>query len=144
MHAGKINQTETFLVKSKNVPPKTCCEQIFFNNISDYILYSNNLNPIIDNNIYYQEFTKQNNISDHFPVYVELVPIILPTSTTTSSIASTTSSATVSGSTLVSGLPSLNKINILLQQYLNIESTQVSVDKLNKLSSLCKQYLNMP
>ena len=60
----KINGPDV-LVKSKATPPQTCCLPNYL--IGDYILYSNNLNPIRDNTIY-----QQNNISDHYPVYVEL------------------------------------------------------------------------
>ena len=66
----KINTTKTILVKSNNIPPKTCCLSHYnlnYNLIGDYILYSDNFNVKIDNTIY-----QENKISDHYPVHVEL------------------------------------------------------------------------
>jgi endonuclease/exonuclease/phosphatase family metal-dependent hydrolase len=63
---NQINQTNK-VVKSIATPPKTCCLS-HYTFIGDYILYSNNLNPIIDNTIF--NYDKTN--SDHYPVHVEL------------------------------------------------------------------------
>ena len=61
----KINNKDV-LVNSSNIPPKTCCAS-HYSLIGDYILYSDNFNVKMDNTIY-----QQNNISDHYPVYVNL------------------------------------------------------------------------
>lgn len=62
----QINQTNK-IVKSIATPPRTCCLS-HYTFIGDYILYSNNLNPIIDNTIF--NYDKTN--SDHYPVHVLL------------------------------------------------------------------------
>jgi hypothetical protein len=73
---NQINQTNK-VVKSIATPPKTCCLS-HYTFIGDYILYSNNLNPIIDNTIF--NYDKTN--SDHYPVHIHLKYQVSATSST--------------------------------------------------------------
>ena len=98
----KINGPDV-LVKSRAIPPETCCSPRY-TLIGDYILYSNNLNPIKDNTIY-----QQNNISDHYPVHVELYYKQTP--------APAPVPAPVPAPAPAPGPAPLSKLNALLDQY---------------------------
>jgi hypothetical protein len=105
----KINSTDV-LVKSDNTPPKTCCFPSNYSSIGDYILYSKNLNPIMDNTIFNYDRTT----SDHYPIHIELNYNQVPGAISVQPIQ------LIQPATLLLVKKAIDKLSGLFDQYLNM------------------------